>query len=519
MKKIVLTAAAIIIACISAFSQSLTEKRHVKTTALQVYENYKVVMSSLYGRDNYIEDNFMALFDDKALIYNDIVPVNTPSRLTPAKYFAKFRATVKRIYPEFSSFTMGEPVLAGGKWHIKCSFTRTTRFRTQTEMQYPQWTFHYTMTIKMEKKYDADKKVYRDAVITDIVVDKPLENYFILENKDNMSMLNVTSGEPVTGWDEEYHSRIFPESEWDISDIKISESGNIENVFDYSKSRFSKNRADEHFYQLKFIRFPKNIYGAGFNYSLGALGNKMSGENVENFPDISMKSSAFSFSVFYGKQIAQMGKAILFLNGGLDLSWYSYNYNGKYSTKYPATDDDDDGDDYTRKIEINSLKETITTFSPALSGSVEYVSQIGEKAKNPFFFSLKAGVFIEPTLSSKAEYNINADYHGIYDKYFEIEFDHYYDYGNFDVKGKEDLDFNFNGGLILGAGLWYALNNSNLLKVEALCKIGFSSPLKYNKNYVISENKDSYNSLLYSTNQGLRNIYLGFSWVKTINSK
>jgi hypothetical protein len=97
----------------------------------------------------------------------------------------------------------------GGKWRIKCSFTRATRFLTKKEMKYPQWVFNYTMTIEMDKRYDTGKKIYKDAAIINIAVDKPLEKYFIIENQENIS-LTAKSGETLTDWDEEYNSRIFP---------------------------------------------------------------------------------------------------------------------------------------------------------------------------------------------------------------------------------------------------------------------------------------------------------------------
>jgi len=57
MRKTILTIATILFVYVSAFSQSVTETRRIKTTALQVYENYKVVMSGLYSNSPYTEDN------------------------------------------------------------------------------------------------------------------------------------------------------------------------------------------------------------------------------------------------------------------------------------------------------------------------------------------------------------------------------------------------------------------------------------------------------------------------------
>jgi hypothetical protein len=522
MKKSILTITLLFLAVISGFSQSLTEKRRIKTTALQVYENYKVVLSSLCSKDNYTEDNFMAIFDDNTVIYNDILPVNTPAQLTPAKYFMQFRANIKRVYPEFGNFTIGEPVSVGGKWQIQCRFTRATRFRTNKEMKYPQWAFNYTMTIEMDKRYDTAKKVYEEAAITTIAVDKPLGKYFVIENQENMS-LTAKSGEPFTDWDEEYQSRIFPENEWKISDLKASESGNKESFFAYSKTKFSKNPTDAHFYQLNSQRFPKNIFGIGINYSPLAFGNKMSEENAKTFPDISMKSNALSLSLFYGKQIAYKENATWFFNVGLDLNRYSYQYSGtNFAVDSIHKGIDDDPHLRYRTINIDSLNEKITNVSLSIPLSFEYVHQLTQ-AKNPVFLSFELGVFAEYTLYSSSKYNLNADYHGVYDYSKEgvgiIEFDHYYDYGdNIPVGGTKKLSPRFDYGILGGLGLWFALNSSALLKLDVSYKHSFNSPLKYKENYVISKDKDkeSYETLLQSTNQGLRNVYVGLSFVKTI---
>ena len=215
-----MTTIIILIATVSAFSQSVTETRHIKTTALQIYENYKVVMSGLHSRSSYTEDNFMALFERSAEIYNDIVPNNQPHQLSPTEYFTKFKASINRIYPDFSDFRMGEPVTAGNEWQIKCYFTRKTRFRTQNYLNYPEWSFNYTMTIEMDKSYNSANKVYENAKIVSIEVDNPLEKFFVIENKENIP-LTTKSGEALKDWDEEYQSRIFPENKWKINDIQV----------------------------------------------------------------------------------------------------------------------------------------------------------------------------------------------------------------------------------------------------------------------------------------------------------
>ena len=526
MRKTTLTIAAIIAACFSAFSQSATETRRIKTTAFQIYERYKVEMSGLYSRSSYTEDNFMSLFVNKAVIYNDILPDNNPAQLSPSEYYKKFKASINRIYPAFSDFKMDEPVLKESKWQIQCSFARKTRFRTQKEMKYPEWSFNYIMTIEMDKSYNLNSKVYENAGIISVDVANPLKGFFVIENKENIPLAAKT-GEMLTVWDEEYQSRIFPDDKWKIQDIRII---NDDHIFEFSKGKFSRNPTDAHFYQPYLQKFKKNIFGIGVNYSPLTLSSII----CEKFKDDSIghKSKALSVSFFYGKQIAHKDKSTVFFNAGLDLNMYSYEYNNAKKTIIKETDSlrDEHDDMYIRNIKINSLNDTVNIMSVSVPLSVQYLYQLSQHAKNPIFLSFELGVFAECSFYSINKYSLNADYSGKYGKeYFNVEMKKYLDYGHFDaIPGNEKLDARFNGGILGGVGLWFALNNSSLLKINASYKHSFRSPLEYEEDFVIAKynreskrqpNEKLYQSLLQSTNQGLRNIYLGISWVRTIGEK
>ncbi|MDR1757401.1 MAG: hypothetical protein LBR51_00355 [Bacteroidales bacterium] len=527
MKKYVLTAVLLFAVVASVSSQSLTEKRRIKTTALQVYENYKVTLSSLYSKDNYTEDNFMSLFDDNTVLYNDIIPVNTPMRLSPYKYFTRFRENIRRIYPEFNKLSLGEPVSVGGKWQIKCHFSRAARFRTLNEMKYPRWSFDYTMTIEMDKRYDDDKKVYQDALITAIDVDKPLGKFFVIEKPQGSALL--AKGKPLTDWDEEYQSRIFPENEWKLSDI---EPQNRETIFEFMNNyTWQPDTADNNFYVLKSYANKKEIiFGVGIHgCPMLAFGNQMSEKNKEWFKGIDMTSSALSLSAFYGKQMLHKEKSTLLFKVGLDLNLYFYKYKGS-CTDSISKDKDIDGDENLDaiSIKIKSLNERITRLMLSLSVGVEYVHQLTTDAKKPIFLSFEFGVVLERRLSLRNKSDYMYDYHGIY-TYFgsKVELDHELNYGD-GLNGKQvsqKLNSNpFDFGIFGGVGLCFALNNSNLIKFGITYKQTFIAPVEDTETKYVLLNKDGndkdiYTSLLKSTDKGLSNLYFGFSWIKTIYFK
>ena len=513
---------------LSVFSQSITETRQIKTTAFQVYENYKVVISGLFSRSLHTEDNFLALFHEGAVIYNDILPDNHPQKISPSEYFRKFQENVRRIYPTFSDFEMGEPVSAGSKWQIKCHFTRTTSFRTQDEMRYPEWTFRYTMTIEMDKWYNRNTKVLEHAGIVSINVENPLSNFFIIENEDDMIFV-TKSGETLDDWDEEFQSRIFSEDKWRIDDIIAIRN---DRYFEFSETSFSRNPVDPNFYKLDVVRNMKDFYGAGISFSPGSMsfGNKMSKANDSIFKEatenngIQHRSNALSLSLFYGKQIAEFGASNLFVKAGLGFNRYFHHFEGtNYNTE--SKEKDEDGDDYMRKINLETFDEKINIFTLSVPLSVQYLYQLPVKAKNPLFVSAELGVFADFNLSARSNYTIgSANYRGLYTFEFgngesqEIEFEHYYDYGKFDdLGGKTKLTKNFDFGIFCGIGLWYALNSSILLKLDVSYMQSFKPPVEYLEDFPISYDKDTFHSLLHSTNKGIQNIGIGISLVKTFS--
>jgi len=320
----------------------------------------------------------------------------------------------------------------------------------------------------------------------------------------------------VEGFEGENNSKIFP-NEQDINKYEIVNQANGGNYFYPNSYEWAQNYEDQHIYFPKNEHYRKNIFGAGINYSPLGFGNKITSEN---FDGIALKTNALSLSAFFGKQIAQKNLSTWFFNVGLDINWYQYRYNGSNYTEYQSVDSDNDP--YLRKITINSLNEKINNFSLAVPLSFEYVRQLTKSVKNPIFVSFKLGAFAEYTLLSQNEFSINADYHGLYNYYGGVEFDHYYDYGNFDVSGKQTLatlkDLRYDFGAFAGIGLWVALGKNNLLKLDAGYKHSFMSPLEYRENYVISENSTDYKTLLQSAKQGMQNLYFGISWVRAIKS-
>lgn len=510
MKKIVANIIFVVLSLSLSFSQNVTQVRKIKTKALEAYENYKYSISMLYQAkpgDNR-EDAFKKVFNEDALIYNDILPQNSPAELSPQQYCGFFESKFEYSpCGRYSSLELLFPTeTKDGKWKIQVKFRRVMEFHTQQGFLYPKYEFSYIMTVLVDENFENTK-------IESINVSNPLNQFFVVKNPDLEYELEYDSMQ-INDWDEKTNSRIFNSQYFEIQKFKIN------NNHYFRISGLSKNQDDPHFYDV--LQKRKNIFGVGINYTPWGFGNKIV---ANRFKGISMRSNTLALSLFYGLQIGklpQRDNSTWFLNIGLDINRYQHKYIGSDYTEYHAVDADNDP--YLRKIQINKLNEKINSVSSSLFLSVSYLWSLTKQKQNPVFLVFEAGAFAEYTFLSKSTYKINADYHGFYDQYYDgVEFDHYYDYGNFSQSSIQKLitvkNLRCDYGLWGSIGCCIALDKSNLLKVNIGYKHGFNTPIRYKESFVISENKDTYQSLLQSSHQGKRDLFLGISYMRTIAPK
>ncbi|MDR1793593.1 MAG: hypothetical protein LBR36_09205 [Bacteroidales bacterium] len=526
IQKINLCLAMFFLSNMLVFSQSVTEVRIIKTTALDVYEQYVGIINKLNDGSVYNEDNFLHLFDENATIYSDILPDKdrkTQPKLSPQEYFDKFTKNIEMIYCKDTNFDLQFPSLEQNQWTIKCEFVRQIRFkakkhklqyRNECKCEYPEWQFNYIITITMDTVYDSQNKKFKNAKIQKIEVKDPLSDFFIIENMDKYNL--VYENKKIDKWDKEYNSRMFSATDYNINRFTIL-SKNNENPY-FQPLNLSQDKDDTRFYEIN--KSKKNLFGIGIDYAPISIEKKI---NSTVFPNITQKNQAFSFSIYGGIQLGQKSKTTTFFNIKPHFNFYQSKFNGDYITQYNAIDSDNDP--YLRKINISSLFEKVNILTISIPVSFEFFFQLTKSQKNPVFFSLELGGYAEYRFFIQNKFNINAYYSAIYDYFGGIEFDKYYDYGYFDLNQNDisqslknkinSLDYGAFGAL----GLWFALNKNNLLKFSITYKHGFQAPMKFKTDYVPSENYYTYETLLQNVNSGLQNISFGLVWSRAISVK
>lgn len=487
------------------FSQSVEEVRKIRMEVLSIYENYVRVSSRLYDpQSSQYGDDFLKMFVGDSWIYNDVLPQNKPQELSPKDYYDYFTENIAWFSCQYSELEFSFPQeISKDEWEIQCSFKRNVSYHTKNGFVYPPHKFGYIITILVDKKIE-------NAKIKNISVTNPVGDFFIIDNHKNNTI--EYDGFRIDDWDVETQSRLFPIQEYDIQKMVC-----LSNDYFRPIERI-QNSKDGHIYDFQNCK--KDLFSIGITYVPWGFGNSV---DKERFNGISQWCQTLSLSLFYGRQIGGMvqGKSTWFFNVGLDVNQHYYKYVGSDYKEYH--DIDADNSSYLRRIWINDLSEKANCLSASLPLSFSYLLQLRTKQNKIVFLSFELGVFFEYAFLLKNEYALNADYHGLYDYYGGVEFDHYYDYGTFWQNGLQTLgtvkDMRCDYGVFGNVGCWLALDKSNMLKFYVGYKHGFNTPLKYKNNVVISENGQSYQSLLPSTKQGVRNLFLGVSYVRAITLK
>ncbi|MDR0604641.1 MAG: hypothetical protein LBG80_10100 [Bacteroidales bacterium] len=154
------------IVCI--FSQSVSETRKIKTTAIEIYEKYTSIIANLHNGDVYNLDKFLSLFDENASIYNDIRLAKKQQKyLSPQEYFdvSTKNKNIEKSHCDYSNLNLQFPDLKNDKWEIKCTFIKSVSNKKKKKFNTVD---SVTVTIIMDTTYNQTNKIYNNAKIKSI---------------------------------------------------------------------------------------------------------------------------------------------------------------------------------------------------------------------------------------------------------------------------------------------------------------------------------------------------------------
>lgn len=549
-----LLSAALMQIAAQAQNNKLAESRRAKITAIMVYEDYVDRLAKLTLRGDLDEYHFLESFGYKGdydythkgdSVYNDIIPLNQPQRLTALQYSRAVDSVIREARIEYHNLSFDNPIKKGHEWWVTCTYYRTVSFLTLDSVIYPRYRFQYKMTIVMSdtlnielrpkkergQKEDNDS-IYSNARIVDISVTEPLDKFVVIINPDALPLM--WRNESIENYDPECNCWMTKLSSQNIlNDVKINSATGF-------FTRLSHKNPHPNFYSFSYHRL--NMFGIGLSASPISFGNqsdKRFSRDVENgsFGDIQEENISYKFSLFYGKQLG--GNSLTsFFNIGADLVYSRYIYNGTFSTAYEA--EDSDGDIYIRRIFATLNKEQRNLYELTVPLTFSSLKTIFEKDNNYVFFSFEMGVFGSIRILSNGKFDMDAKYRGFYPQYFNVEFEKYYDYGDYHItesavektidgemqrvelvngvnynQGKlQRFDFGVEGGL----GIWCNFKTGSLFKFDVKLRKGIMPVVNYTEYDNLTTKYDHYESMLQTSNDGQLNLYLGISFVKLLKN-
>ena len=490
--------------------QNLQEVRVARLLAIDAYDKMSLTMLDLHnvGKNYYLYDEFVQLFSDNAIVYNDLLPNNIPQYVSPAEYISIYADRIAADRITFHSLELNDlPTKQDdGSFVIPCRFTKSVIYKTLNGYNYPKYSFKYTMTVTIDANME-------HALISAITPDYPLGNFFILRKHPNHEILYKNI--PIDEYDDD-NQRLFSADLYDLSSFSLTNSDF------FRRATFLRDTIDNHFYYVDETTF--DMVGVSLGVGIYSIGNRVA-QNVRPYMD---KLAQFNYPLqLMGKYSLQLSKktseryGIWFFNIGAALDWTNYQISTHYSHNIEAVDSD--GETYLRSIDIKLNKESINKVDFTLPLTFEVLLPISSKNKLNQFFSIEFGIWGSVSLLDQIQFDANVSYKGRYDYFGGVTFDRYYDYGEYTINEKVSKPnyyinrWNFGG---LGS-LSYLLSikENHMIKLGLQYKQGCLTPSYLPNDYILSYDKDHYQSLISTLNGWQGDLFLQLSYVHLLKRK
>ena len=489
----------LLIFCCQLDAQTVSEARCIRTTALMVYDGYVGIMNRLNDGFSSNEIDFVKMFvEETDSVFNDILIDGEDVWLTPRQYYYLYTSQIKKTDYHFSDFYMGEPISDGDKWVIDVYFSRDVEFPGAT-VELPPWRFRYAMRIIMEKERTPDK-VFSNALIKKISIVDSASSVVVIVNPQKIPLIlrdrqirgyNTDCNCIITDLDGESPADIQTGIDNPFYPIVVDKTGNVYEFY-------------RQLYDIWGVRASVAPYGIGNTPAL--MNNGITGSN-----------KSLCLGAFYGKYMISTYRDVGFVNIGLELINKNINYRSTITYSYCIPlQVDEDGDIYDRNISLFLNHEKWNIYGVTLPVSFSYLFNLTPYAHRHFYLSTELGFFVTYRAVHALSYNLNASYSGTYHQYWDVEMDHYYDYGDYvltdgrcSANGKIKY---FDYGVSLGVGLCYQLSRESFVRFDMALRKGFVLELENNKNRHLTTDYNNYNPVLGFSGYAL-DPYIGLSFI------
>ncbi len=488
----------------------INSNRRINDNIINLIQKYE---SFCKFNDSKSEQSFYSLFTDIAFVYNDYLPYNNQQKVTPRQYYEivrnkepKFDFTV-----EFSEMQFLDSLkfLADNIYISKVSLNKKMTFTNWNGFIYPERNSKLIFDILVNT--DNPEKI--DCKINRITTENPVMDFSVLKFKNldpKKVQLLINGNTFVTEKNEKEPVVLLPE----ITDPKSALSVNSYDGF-LSISSDKSETPDRNIFFINILNYNSD-FGIMFQYNyLPGYTLNSSNEISSTLENIKTTNNGYSFEFDYNRKIASSARMNYLLKLGVGYEKNSISFTGDYSNEGQEFEAiDSDGDDYLKRVKLTGVSEEV---------NLEFLYlPIGLKMNYYFFNRLS----IETTIGGKLYYLYNksttasvqeANYKGLYMQYDQVLLDRYYDFGTYSIASQTkvlDLPI-LNYGVFANIGLNYKLQQRLFASVKVGYYYALSNMANKKDNFVLSNTKDDYSSLIYSYNfirKNNLNISLGLNY-------
>lgn len=492
------------------YAQTLQEVRVARLLAIDTYDKLSNISMEIHnvGKNYYLYDDFIQLFIDTARIYNDLLPDNSNQYVSPFQYLSIYENKIATDKIDFQAFELNEMVKKqeDGFYTIKCRFTKSVKYITYKGYHYPQCSFRYSMTLVIDQNME-------HALISEIIPDYPICDFYILSKHPNHDILFHRI--PIDEYDEN-NLKLFVADQYDLDSFSITNSDF------FQRAEFIRDTIDPHFYRLEEPKIDMASFSLGVG--LYTIGNRVSNKILPSMDLYAQQNYPMQLCGKYSRQFPRMNplqKSIWFMNIGASIDWTKYKISANYSRIIDAIDED--GEAYSRSIYVKLKKENIDKVDFTIPITFEALFPINTKKSVQQFISLELGVWGSVTLFNHIQYDAETSYKGTYNYFDGVTFEKYYDYGDFKLNEQtckpEYYSNRFNFGGIASLSYLIHIKEFNMLKFGVQYKQGYMSPAQLPEDFVLSYNKNHYQSFISAFNGWQGDLFFQISYIYLIQRK
>ena len=431
--------------------------------------------SEIYDDDS--ADDFVRMFKEEAIIYNDLLGLSTADKLTVKEYASILKSKAQEVDVTYKNISKDSIYrTSDGEWQMVVTFDKEISYFNKCGIYFSSSSY-YKSDHKMKATFAWDAKNQKVKIVAlDGSMNgarKPLGDEFFVLRADiisNKSQKKTSEESKAPQAGETFDPRLAHVTINNTDSIELDSTYNqaiIASSIESTKFKY-KNDADVRVKAIPVDDAECNIYKLKFSptrwrikaYTELAIGETYNVEMESDMFEISSKGQEYGLEFGYICPSSAKTKFGIFLGAGLSESELTFGV-GEMSYSYTSENGaaDIDGDDYTRYYKISNMAQTITFKDVFVPFYFNFDRRFGK------YFSM----YLD--LGAKAYFNLEADASDFTAKY--TTYGKYEKYDNLTLDYRSGINGFTNNGVLGAENLIQPTLELEPFSLDAFGRLGF----------------------------------------------